>query len=202
MKKCQNCGAEMDSDALFCRECGTPLTEQQLIHSEKTIPYLDEIIDKHLQYYSNEQGKDVTTNIVTLVNSQMYELSLFSNTDIPLRLQVEFKISSYGEKKKAFDRFKAMHYYPLFATDLTRIKGYSGYIDLAKDVNLAKSILSSLFTDVYKLQKDLKLSYSILSGGKRVDGYDIKDGVHVKREGCFSIIITLIILGTTFLSLM
>ena len=44
MKKCKKCGAIMEQDAQFCRECGTRLSE---IESSFVNPQLSDIIDIH-----------------------------------------------------------------------------------------------------------------------------------------------------------
>ena len=203
MKKCQNCGAEMEQDALFCRECGIALTEQKQTLSEKTIPYIDEIIDKHLEHFPNELGKEVETGVLSSINFHVVEFYIISNNETQLRIKVLFKESSKKDKE-ALERLKKMEYFSLFTTDLTYTEGYCGYADFSDNIGFAKIILSSLFKDVYLLQEKVSpaIDYIIKMGGSSIGHYGIKDGVHVKSKGCLSVIVALVVLGATFFSLM
>jgi len=190
----------MEQDALFCRECGTALTEQKTGHSEKTISYVDEILDRHLQHFPNEFGKEVETCVSTMAHGHYFELTIISNIDTSLKIEVSFKETSKREKE-ALERLKSMEFFHRFTTNITRTDGYDGYIDLSEDVNLAKSILSRLIKDVYQVKEISPIVYSIKIGGENIGQFSIKDGVHVKNKGCLSMIIALIVMGVTFLSL-
>lgn len=212
MKTCQNCGTEMEQDALFCRECGTRFSEnnqecgtapieQSENMSGKTLPYLDEILDRHLEHFPNKLGKDVITFVSMMAESHYCSLLIHSDSTNPLRIVIILNDSSKREKE-VLERFKKMEYYPRFTADLTWSEdGYCGYIDLSADSHYAKAILSSLILDVYRYQEKSPLGYSIKMGGRSIGKYDIKDGIHVKSKGCLSVVIALIVLGGTLISL-
>jgi len=201
MRKCINCGKELNDNMSFCPECGTAQNEQEGNLSEKTIPYIDEIINRHLKHIPNKLETEVETCILSSINVHVYELYIISNTETPLRIKVLFKKSSKRERE-ALERFKEREYFSLFTTDLTYIDGYSGYLDFADNIAFAKKILSSLFLDVYMLQETAcpSMGYSIKIGGNSIGRYDIKDGVHVKNKGCLSIVIALIVMSATLFS--
>ena len=204
MRKCNNCGKELNDNMAFCPECGSAQTEQEVILSEKTIPYIDEIIDRHLEHFPNKLEKEVETCVGMMANGHLYDLTIKSDTDTPLRIEVKFKNSSKRDQE-ALERLKTKKYFSRFTTNLTWTEGYSGYTDLAEDVNLAKSILSNLYKDIYQLQEHSPRSivgYFIKVGGNSIGRFEIKDGVHVKSKGCLSVILALVVMGASFFSLM
>lgn len=200
MKKCSNCGKELNDNISFCPACGTALSEHSVNQEKKTLPYVDEILDRHLQHSHNEEGKEVETYVSTMVSSHLFELTIKTNSNTPLRIEITLKDSSNREKE-AYERFKAMEYSLHFTTYLTWTDGYSGYIDIPEDINHAKAILSSLIVDVYQYQKQSPLGYIIKIGGESMGSYMIKEGVHVKNKGCMSVVVALIVFGATLISL-
>lgn len=152
MKICQNCGSEMEQDALFCRECGTrfsenhlecgtALTEHSVNQSGKPLSYLEEILDRHLQYYPNKEGNDVKTNIIFASESHVYELIIKSDSDNALKIEVSFKDSN-NKERNAFERFKQTKYYSCFIPNLMQTDGYNGYIELSGKNDYAKTIIA------------------------------------------------------------
>lgn len=200
MKTCGNCGKELNDNYSFCPACGTALSEQSVNQEKKTLPYIDEIIDRHLQHSHNEEGKEVETYVLTMVSSHLFELTIKTNSNTPLRIEITLKDSSNREKE-AYERFKAMEYSLHFTKNLTWTDGYSGYINIPEDINHAKAILSSLIVDVYQYQKQSSLGYIIKIGGESMGSYMIKEGVHVKNKVCMSVVVALIVFGATLISL-
>lgn len=203
MTKCINCGKELNDSMSFCPECGTAQTHQEITLSEKTIPYLDEIIDKHLEHFPNKLGKEIETSVSASINLHVFDLNIISNNETPLRIKVLFKESSKREKE-ALERLKKRDYFSLFTAELTYTDGYCGYVDFEDNIGFAKEILSSIFKDVYLLQDKVSppMGYFIKMGGNSIGRYDIKDGVHVRSKGCLSVILALVVIGATFFSLM
>ena len=203
MRKCINCGKVLNDNMSFCPECGTAQTHQEITLSEKTVPYIDEIIDKHLEHFPNELEKEIETFVAASINCHVFEFNIISNNETPLRIKVLFKESSKREKE-ALERLKKMEYFSLFTAELTYTDGYSGYVDFADNIGFAKKILSSLFIDVFMLQETVcpPMGYFIKMGGNSIGRYDIKHGVHVKSKGCLSVIVALVVMSATFFGLM
>lgn len=199
MKTCSNCGKELNDNISFCPACGTALSEQSENQERKTLPYIDEILDRHLEHFPNKLGKEVETYILvssTLVSSHIFELTIKSNSNTPLRIEITLKDSSKREKE-AYERFKKKEFSSLFTTNLTWTDGYSGFIDIPEDINHAKAILSSLIVDVYQYQKQSSIGYCIKMGGNSIGRYTIKDGAHQRNKGCMSVVLALVVLGAT-----
>ena len=200
MKKCINCGKELNDDMSFCPVCGNALEELSVNKANVPLPNVKEILDRHLQHFPNKGNEEVKTELCFMSNHHVFsELCIYSNSNNPLRIELSLRKSN-AKEKEALDRFEKTDYYSKFTKNLMYADGYNGYIDIVEE-NDAVSLLSSLLSEVYQKLDDKCFSYSIRIGVRRVGTYEIKDGVHVLKKGCFSIIVVLIVMGATFLSL-
>lgn len=55
---------------------------------------------------------------------------------------------------------------------------------------------------MYQKKDDKLIGYRIWIGDKSIVSYDIKDGVHVKKEGCLAVVIAFIVTGAALTSLL
>lgn len=184
MKKCQDCGAEMELDALFCRECGTRFSDDKVdyINAE-----LSRIIDLHWKYaHQNVSG------IHTLLSPQHYPniaLQLISwkeNGQLVLGLNFGLE-SSNQEEKELLDKFRKSSFMPLVKPD-EGCDLYTGDLyGIIEFINIeeAKRILSSLFYDVFNQKENDTLDYLIETDKER---YACSAGYNTKGASCMSVL--------------
>lgn len=125
MKKCQNCGKELNDNVSFCPECGTALSNEVVNSDEYSIPYINQIWEDHLKIVKENPGKDVQTSVGFMAESRLYDITIVSNDSTDLRTILSFKQSNNTERK-AFERFKTKDYFLEFIQDLTDTEKYSG----------------------------------------------------------------------------
>ena len=165
MKKCQDCGAEMELDALFCRECGTRFSDDKVdyINAE-----LSRIIDLHWKYaHQNVSG------IHTLLSPQHYP-------NIALQL-ISWKEN--GQLVLGFNSSFMPLVKPDEGCDLYTGDLY-GIIEF-KNIEEAKRILSSLFYDVFNQKENDTLDYLIETDKER---YACSAGYNTKGASCMSVL--------------
>ena len=203
MKKCQNCGAEMEQDALFCRECGTALTEQEVTLSEKTIPYINQIWEDHLQTIKDNPENEVRTEIGFLAEHQIYEVKMISESINDLKVSVAFKKTN-NNQKKAFERFKTKDYFHDFSQNLADTDNFSGLIDFSGKTEGIESFLKSFIFDVCKRDKEMKegLGYVIFVNQNSLGRKELNNGEFVLKKGCLGIFVALIVFGGTLIGLL
>lgn len=214
MKTCQNCGAEMEQDALFCRECGTrfsenhlergtALTEHSVNLSGKPLSYIDKILDNHKKCVKNNIGKNIETTFgFQIIGKAMFEIKLTTNAENRNKLVLSFKDSKRAEKQ-AFERFKEHELFVLFTAELSQMDGYSGYIELDNFDNVV-NVVSKIALDVFNYKEgDSRccVFYVKKVEGQHYEMYVMKDGSFVREKGCLGLIIAVIALGATLMSL-
>lgn len=214
MKTCQNCGAEMEQDALFCRECGTrflenhlecgtALTEHSVNQSGKPLSYIDKILDNHKKCVKNNVGKNIETTFgFQIIGKAMFEIKLTTNAENRNKLALSFKDSKRAEKQ-AFERFKKHELFVLFTAELSQMDGYSGYIELGNFDNVV-NVVSKIALDVFNYKEGdsrCRVFYVKQIEGQHYEMYVMKDGSFVREKGCLGIIIAVIALGATLMSL-
>lgn len=169
MKKCEKCGAIMEQNAQFCRECGTRLPE---IESSYVNPQLSEIIDKHWSY-----SRDITANYISTIlhlqNSPNAAIQLLSQKEEGKTLQLNFCLESSTEGDSAIlEKFRKSPYIKLVKADGgegLEEGDLSGIIDFGEDIEKAKQTISLILRDVYSQDENDNLEYMIEKEGNEVE---------------------------------
>lgn len=185
MKTCQNCGAEIEQDALFCRECGTRLNNET---TDSVNPELSRIIDLSLKY--EQESSSIINTLITPYHYQNTAAQLCigrENGMLSLWFNVGLDFSD-PEDNEILAKLRQSPYLSLFKPD----DGYDinkgdlyGIIDFGYDIGKAKRTLSSLLHDVYNQDPNNTLDYLIQSNGQT---YDCSEGYRSQRRSCMSVL--------------
>lgn len=185
MKTCQNCGAEIEQDALFCRECGTRLNNET---TDSVNPELSRIIDLSLKY--EQESSSIINTLLTPYHYQNTAAQLCigrENGMLSLWFNVGLDFSD-PEDNEILAKLRQSPYLSLFKPD----DGYDinkgdlyGIIDFGNDIGKAKRTLSSLLHDVYNQDSHNTLDYLIQSEGQT---YDCSEGYRSQRSSCMSVL--------------
>ena len=202
MKRCENCGKELNDNMSYCPECGTALVNEKVNTDELSIPYIDQIWEDHLKVVKENPGCVVQTFVGFLAEHRLYDITIISNNSSDLKILVSFKRSDDTENK-AFERFKAMDYFESFTQELTDTDKNSGYIDFSGKTENVKPFLYSFIMDVCKKdsEKDC-FGYRTKVDDRIVIWRELKDGLYAEpKGGCMGVVVALVAIGATLIGL-
>lgn len=203
MKKCEKCGAIMEQDALFCRECGTRLSE---IDSSYVNPQLSEIIDKHWSYSQDITANSVWT-ILRLQNSPNAAIQLLSQKEEGKTLQLNFCLESSTEGDSAIlEKFRKSPYIKLVKADGgegLEEGDLAGIIDFGDDIEKAKQTISLILRDVYSQGENDNLEYMIEKDGNEVKSSSgFNNASNSGGKSCMGVIVIIIAASALVASLL
>lgn len=169
MKKCEKCGAMMELDALFCRECGTRFPENDSSYVNNK---LSELIDKHWGYAQDINGNSVST-ILRLHNSPNAAIQLLSQKEEGMTLQLNFCLESSNEgDSEILGKLRKSPYIKLVKPDGgegLEDGDLSGIIDFGEDIEKAKQTISLILRDVYSQDENDSIEYFIDKNGNEIE---------------------------------
>ena len=203
MKKCEKCGAMMEQDALFCRECGTRLSE---IDSNYVNPQLSEIIDKHWSY-SQDINCDIIFTVLSLQKSPNAAIQLITRKEDGMPLQLNFCLESSTEgDSEILDKFRKSPYIKLVKPDGgegLEEGDLSGIIDFGEDIEKAKQTISLILRDVYSQDENDSIEYFIDKNGNEIErsaGYNNNSSSGGKS--CMGVIVIIVTASALVASLL
>lgn len=216
MKECPKCNNVLEDNCDFCPYCGQSLISVESVELEKQVqsnslnieppkellPGIKELIEEHIHIANDNAGKEIVTKIFFVIKSHSHTITISSDNDCKLKLCVSFDLSKDYDRF-AYDRFKSRNFDSFFYSESSLIENYSGIIEFDSFSDQVIYLLSEILIDVYKYNEKVdssSINYSIKVDGKNCGIYKLEFGKNVKRKGCVSVIILLII-GTTFLGL-
>lgn len=202
MKKCENCGKELNDNMSFCPVCGTNLSKNE---SDYVNSKLSAIIDEHWSYAQDITGDSVWT-VLRLQNTPNAAIQLLSQKEDGGSLLLNFCLESSNEgDDEILTRFRKSPYINLVIPDGGDglEKGdLSGIINFGDDIEKAKKTISLIFRDIYCQEENDQLEYIIEKDGneiKRSAGFN-----NISNSGgksCMGVIVIFIITTALIVSL-